>query len=185
MELELERVTKENFNELYALMENDFPEAERRTKADQESLLKNKHAYVNFIKVDGKIAGYFVFWDFGDFLFVEHLATKKEFRGQGLGSIFLKNFISQTNKNILLEVELPTDEISTKRIKFYERLGFVLNDHDYTQPSYHGGGDELPMKVMTLKDKLSKADYERIIRKIKSSVYDTCESNMQFEGNSK
>lgn len=183
--MELEKITNETFDKLYALMENDFPEAERRTKCEQKKLLNNNIASINFIKVDGNIAGYFIYWDFGDFLFIEHIATKKEFRGQGLGTKFLENFIKQSNKNIILEVEIPTDEISTKRIKFYERLGFVLNDYDYTQPSYHGGGDELPMKIMTLKDKLSKADYERIIRKIKSSVYDTCESNMQFEGNSK
>ena len=183
--MELEKITTKTFDKLYTLMENDFPEAERRSKEDQKKLLYNKYVSLNFIKKDCNIVGYFIYWDFGEFLYIEHLATLKEYRGQGFGTIFLENFIKNSNKNILLEVELPTDEISTKRIKFYERLGFVLNDHDYTQPSYHSGGDELPMKVMTLKDKLSKADYERIIRKIKSSVYDTCESNMQFEGNSK
>lgn len=169
--MELEKITNETFDKLYSLMEQDFPEVERRTKDDQKNLLKNKAVSLNFIKNDNAITGYFIYWDLGEFLFIEHIATLKEFRGQGLGTKFLKNFIKQSNKNILLEVELPTDKVSIMRISFYEHLGFVLNDYDYTQPSYHNGGDEQPMKIMTIKEKLSKSDYDRYTKKIKKVVY--------------
>lgn len=169
--MNLEKITKDNFNEFYGLMENDFPESERRTKHDQMKLLDNSKASLNFIIKDGQVAGYFVFWDFGDFAFIEHIATKKELRGQGVGTIFLEGFIKEINKQIILEVDPPIDEVSIKRIKFYEHLGFVLNDFDYTQPSYHKNGVGVDMKIMSLNKPLTKSEFDYYIREIYKNVY--------------
>lgn len=169
--MELKKITKENFNTLYSFMENDFPLSERRTKQNQFNLLKNKNVSLNFIEKDEKTAGYFIFWNFEDFIFIEHIATLKEFRGQGIGTSFLKEFISKQNKQIILEVEKPDNETAIKRIRFYEHLGFVLNDYNYMQPSYHNDGAKVPMKIMTLQKTLSEQEYNKITQKIKQEVY--------------
>lgn len=169
--MELKKVTEENFNILYSFMENDFPLSERRTKQNQFKLLKNKYVSLNFIEKDGNLAGYFIFWDFDDFIFIEHIATLKEFRGQGIGTSFLNEFIKKNNKQIVLEVENPDNETAIKRIKFYEHLGFVLNSYNYMQPSYHNDRTTVPMKIMTLQKTLSEQEYNKITKKIKQEVY--------------
>ena len=37
---------------------------------------------------------------------------------------------------VILEIDPPEDEISIRRLHFYERLGFTANPHEYTHPSF-------------------------------------------------
>ena len=48
----------------------------------------------------------------------------------------------------MLEVELPQDEMSRRRIGFYERCGFELCHLPYLQPPYRPGDTPLPMHLM-------------------------------------
>ena len=76
-----------------------------------------------------------MWWDFKDFQYIDHFAVTKSKRNNGFGAKILKEFIKRNSKPTLLEVELPDSSINTKRIKFYERLGFKLNQHQYKVPS--------------------------------------------------
>jgi hypothetical protein len=70
-----------------------------------------------------------------------------------------------------LETELPTDEISKRRIAFYERKGFRLLDPGYKQPPYHIGGVPIPMYLM-LAGTLSPGDHlDRIKHILYKEVY--------------
>ena len=55
-------------------------------------------------------------------------------RGNGIGTMLFKYYLTNTEKLTILEVELPEDEISSRRIKYYERMGMKLNEYDYLQP---------------------------------------------------
>ena len=50
---------------------------------------------------------------------------------------------------LLLEVELPEEELSRRRIGFYERCGFTLHPYEYLQPPYHAEGEPFPLRIMT------------------------------------
>jgi RimJ/RimL family protein N-acetyltransferase len=81
-------------------------------------------------------------------VYVEHFAIDETARNGGFGAVAMKQFIEQATHPVVLEVELPTDELSRRRIGFYERLGFIPDSHAYQQPPYNKGDSWLPMQLM-------------------------------------
>ena len=95
----------------------------------------------------------------------------KELRDQKVGSSFFKQFLEDNSNMVLLEVERPTDVISEKRIRFYERMGFFVNPYDYYQPSYHPGTELVPMFICSHGRAVSEEEYLNFTGKIKAVVY--------------
>lgn len=170
--MKLKRITKRNFNELYNLMEEDFCFEERRTREEQLKTLNNKHykAYFIYSKQLKQNIGYFCFWNFKKFLFGEHFAINKEQRNNGYGTIFLKKFLN-FKKPLIIEVEKPTSTLKKRRIEFYKRLGFVVYDKNYVQPSYHNDNKTVPMYIIIYNANISKDEYNNYINLIKKNVY--------------
>ncbi|WP_299432328.1 GNAT family N-acetyltransferase [uncultured Maribacter sp.] len=81
--------------------------------------------------------------------YVDHFATSTQQRNKGFGKLILENFIEASNKPILLEVELPNSSINKRRIKFYERIGFKLNQHYYEVPASKKGQKPLQLLLMS------------------------------------
>ena len=75
---------------------------------------------------------------------------------------------------IVLEAEEPTDDITRRRIGFYQRQGFVLQDVPYQQPPYRSGDEWFPMKLMTLREKDFLAQYNRVKNAIYKEAYNLC-----------
>lgn len=73
--------------------------------------------------------------DFPTFIFIDYLLVTSQHRGKGTGSKIL-NKLKERNKTIVLEVEPPDaeDHSTMKRIRFYEKNGFVRAEHiQYTR----------------------------------------------------
>ena len=50
----------------------------------------------------------------------------------------------------VLEIEPPEDELTCRRLRFYERLGFRANDFPYTHPSYRTGAAAHPHRLVVM-----------------------------------
>lgn len=87
-------------------------------------------------------------WEFADFIYIEHFAIDSTLRSQGYGSEVLKAFIHEHGKPIVLEAEPPTDALSIRRIKFYERIGLTLYDFPYMQPAYTEESHSVELRLM-------------------------------------
>lgn len=117
-----------------------FPEEERRDKCEQENLLKTVSNYhCDGIFQQDTLVGIFFWWDFPALRFIEHFATLPSYRNKGLGKMVIETFIAEKDTPVILEVELPEDNLKQRRIKFYQRLGFHLNPIEYLQPPYRIG----------------------------------------------
>ena len=92
-------------------------------------------------------------------------------RNGGIGSKAFKAYLEQLDKPVVLEVEMPTDEMSRRRIGFYERLGLKLDTHTYFQPPYRKGDDFLEMRLMTYGPIDLKKDFNRVKEMIHKHVY--------------
>lgn len=152
-----ERLTDRDFDAVYAIMEKSFPEEERRTYEEQRALLADSSYYLYGIKDEatGELLGFAAFWDLDEFVFFEHLAVNPDCRNGGIGKQLLLKVKELAKAPICLEVELPTDEMAIRRIAYYERNGFYLNEYPYTQPSLKKGGEDVPMYIMTSGRKLT------------------------------
>ena len=95
-----------------------------------------------------KLLGLLTTWEFDDFIYIEHFAIDPSLRSQGYGSEALKAFIHEHGKPIVLEAEPPTDALSIRRIKFYERIGLTLYDFPYMQPAYTEDSHPVELRLM-------------------------------------
>ena len=140
----------ENLKNLYI---SSFPEDERRDFNEVLRLLDDSSPFNIIVatKDDSTFAGFIGYWDFDNFIYIEHFAVEPELRGQKIGEKFLAHMASFSSKPIVLEVELPEEEMSIRRIKFYERNGYILREEiKYIQPPYSAGKNSLELKLMTL-----------------------------------
>ena len=132
------------------IYEEAFPIDERRDFKQLTDIFDiNKNIDIEPITENDRIIGFIIYWIFDSFVYIEHFAVDKEKRGNGIGTEILKRFIAKTNRPIVLEAELPTDNISTDRITFYQRLGFELHNYKYIQPAYDADRNPIELCLMS------------------------------------
>lgn len=150
-----------------------FPFNERREPEELRYIQGTKGYKLEIFKSDEEFIGFIETWDFENFIFLEHLAIVPQKRNQGIGYAVLQQLIGNyPDKPILLEAEYPSDDLSGRRIQFYNRCGFTTLSIDYTQPPYYPGKSSVPM--MLLSDKtVSIKDAAGYIRIISRNVYKT------------
>jgi len=55
----------------------------------------------------------------------------------------------QREKPLILEIELPEDEITCRRKHFYERNGLCAQPYRHVQLPFQGGGPIVPLVIMS------------------------------------
>ncbi len=142
---------------MYAIMKDNDEEV--RGKGDEEkgnedchpkTALNTKHYTLNtkHYTLNTKPIGLLTTWTFDSFTYIEHFALSPEVRGRGYGSEALAMLIARTEQPLILEAEPPTDELTRRRIGFYERSGFTLYDYPYVQPAYTADSQPVPLCLM-------------------------------------
>lgn len=156
----LDRVEK-TYNE-------SFPKEERRDFALVKKMLESVPVFALYLLTKKEeYVGFMTVWSFERFAYVEHFAIDSSARNGGIGSQAIKKIIATVDLPVVLEVEKPYDELSARRIAFYERQGFVLDTHPYRQPPYHANGDWLDMHLMIR----GSIDMQVSYQEVKSVIY--------------
>lgn len=168
---QLEKIEKKDFGQIWDIMEKSFPADERRTKEEQENLLLKPEYGLVGCRDRGRWISFFGLWYFDTFVFIEHFAVKEEARNGGLGVAMLDMLKKEEKRGMILEVEPPEDELKCRRIRFYERNGFVLNDYAYKQPPITAGTNEIPLKIMSLPGALEEEQFLDVRRQLYRVVY--------------
>ncbi len=161
-----------HFNDFYNLYRTAFPASERRSWAglDREFNTESKF-YANALMQQDEFVGFFNYWIFEKFFYIEHFALISKFRGQRIGAKAMGIFQDQVSFPIILEVEMPNNSEATRRIRFYEDLGFKVLSHYYAQPPYEGGGFLLPMLIMSTDVHFANTHFEHIRETLYTEVY--------------
>ena len=161
------------FNKIYSIMENSFPETEFRPKHKQKELFKNKFYQVFAIKDGDDILSFAAIWNFESFIFIEHLATSPSHRNMGFGGKILQEILNSTHQLVCFEVEPPYDDLTRRRIGFYERNGLFFNDFPYIQPSISEGRNPIPLFIMTSNGKIDEETFIDIKNTLYKEVYNS------------
>ena len=147
---------------------SSFPKEERRDFSLVRKLLEDDSRFEMYALLrDGIYVGFITGWQFEGFVYVEHFAIDESVRNGGIGAKAMAVFLALHEDPVVLEVEMPTEEMSKRRVGFYERLGFVLDHHVYFQPPYRRGESFLEMRLMAHR----KLDLERSFERVKSTMY--------------
>lgn len=125
------------FSAAWELYCHSFPRNERRSLAHQQTAFRSEHYRMEIFTEQDKFVGLIGYWTFNEYVYVEHLAVNPALRSGGYGSRIVSKFLSSTNRTIILEIEQVTDNLTARRLRFYERLGFRINPYDHIQPLYH------------------------------------------------
>lgn len=192
----MEKLRKKDFDKVYDLMEKSFPIDEYRPYSEQKALLDDP-AYTVYVLYDESCDGaceescgeschksydelydklqdikaFIAVWEFDDFAFVEHFAVHPDLRNCGIGAHVLNELAVKLGKMVCLEVEPPETEMAARRIGFYERNGFFLNEYQYMQPPISKGRKAIPLLIMTSGGKADREIFEHIKDTLYSRVY--------------
>ncbi len=168
----IEILDKGSFDEVWEIMQDSFPLTEHRTYENQKKLLDNEYYTIYVIKQYEKISGFITLWEFQNFTFIEHFAVSKNSRNNGLGKVFLDS-VKRLRENvpIYLEVEPPENDITLRRVEFYKRNGFVMNEYTFLQPALIKGQPEIPLKIMTYPEKVDNIQYDKYYKTVITEVY--------------
>ena len=160
------------FDSLFNLMEEAFPSVERRSYEDAKKLLCEELYNIIVDKDENdNITAFIASWEFNDFNYIEHFAVEGKIRGNGIGTSMLQAYLNKSNKPIFLEVEPPENDVSLRRIEFYKRLGFHLNNFEYLQPPMQRQHDFLPLKIMSYPIIAEEDDFMNFKNIVYNKVY--------------
>jgi len=169
--IRLKNITDNYFLKAWKLYEEAFPVEERRVLEDQTSVLKNNNYHFNVLIDKNQFIGFILWWDFETLKYIDHFATSLEQRNKGIGKLILNKLMYSNDKPILLEVELPTSSINQRRIKFYERIGFKLNEHYYEVPNAKINQSPLPLLLMSYPNQITSKNVELFIKKCHPIIF--------------
>ena len=142
----------------YAL---SFPLFEQRTPQQQSDAFADPRYHLLAWHEERRLMAYISYWDLGHCLYVEHFAVEQAQRGQGTGSEVLRQFCSQAKTAVVLEIDPPVDEVSRKRLRFYEHLGFRHNTHSHLHPAYRQEYAPHRLHIMSYPRHITAEEYGR------------------------
>lgn len=167
-----ERITEATFDAIFPLLEEAFPVTELRRKEDQRRLLQEESYRLYGVPTEeGGYGAVFATWEIEDFLYIEHFAVKEGNRNHGYGGRLLEELLEWKKRPLVLEVEVPEDEMTRRRIGFYQRHGLHYNEYPYLQPPMRKGQDMLPLRLMTRPAEIDEPTYQRYRKRIHNIVY--------------
>ena len=105
------------------------------------------------------LLGIVLYWEVGELIFLEHLATLPQRRNQGLGSVAL-SLLKEQGRTILLEIEPPVDTLTCRRYGFYQRNGFQMNPYHHIQAKYRHGDPDVELKILSYPRRLTEGEYQ-------------------------
>lgn len=158
---------QERFSELFEIMEYSFPPTERGSRRLQ-SREYERPAFRSMCLSreglrDGRVAAFMNYYDFGDFIFLEHFAVARELRDMGMGSQLMHELITREGRPIVLEAEPAVQsEEAERRTEFYRRLGFCVNPYTYYQPAFSAEYPSIELALLSYPDPLPEAEFLRV-----------------------
>jgi hypothetical protein len=137
------------FADFWEIYSTSFPLNERRISEQQIAVFKKTGYKVNGYLSGDHLVGFIALWTAKTFKFIEHFAVAPEVRSKGFGHIILKQFIEGEVIPVILEIEPPVDDLTNRRLRFYESAGFIKNKHLHFQPPYHTDDSPLQLNILT------------------------------------
>lgn len=171
--IDLQILIPTHLSEATKLYELAFPSNERRPTGQWRQCMLSQKSFRPYAIVEGgEFCGFITAWELAGFVYVEHFATEPAKRNGGIGGRALELFKSRYSpRPIVLEVELPTDGVASRRVAFYERHGFALLDLEYRQPPYRAGESFLPLRLMSNRPEWVQGRFEAVRADIYRTVY--------------
>lgn len=168
-----ERLTKDNkqyLEKAFKLYELSFPTYERRRFEEHLLVLENEHFHCEVMLEEETFIGILFYWLWDEWCFVEHFAIDDSLRGKQYGTRCLEAFLEH-HPQVILEIEPPIEPIAIKRQRFYEKIGFKINDFEYMHPSFSKIKQPHELKLMSYPVKMTETMFSLFHSRMKNEVW--------------
>ena len=167
--MKLIKIELDEFNILYNLMKESFIEDELREVNDAIAIFNDPLYSAHYITYNGEKVGFICLWKINEYIFIDHFAIFKEYRQHGLGSKTLE-LLKEIYGKVILEIEYPENGYEEmKRLSFYLKNGFLINDYKYVLPPFRANGPEIPLLVLSYPSKIN--DFDSLVKDIYKVAY--------------
>lgn len=156
-----------SFLELYSI---SFPIFEQRLASQQEYAFSQDQYHLLCYTEQEHFIGFISYWEFEQYIYIEHLAICDDRRGKGYGGRLLNEFVEQQSKIVLLEIDPVVDELSKKRLRFYTHHGFYTNEYVHDHPAYRLNYPAHRLVVLSHGRRLSPKEYTTFAYELQSVV---------------
>lgn len=150
----------EFYNFAKELLAISFPASERRDDSLQRQVMSHPDYRLQAIMDGDEPVGVVGYFDASNFVYFENFCIVPDKRNCGYGSATLKAMTDNLDKPFILEAELPTDELTRRRIAFYKRNGMVETPYAHIQPHYRAADPDLPLVVLTYGAQITQSQYD-------------------------
>ncbi len=172
--LRIDSSDKDRWNEVWNLYESSFPTPEKRREEDHLRAMENPQFFPVSAWENGALIGIVFYWEWGKYRYLEYLAVNTELRGKGYGSQLLR-YLSDEGHTIILEIDPLINEISVRRLQFYERAGFTLTPYRYMHLPYRLETEIQELLVLSYPKMIIKDQYKDFLDFMDNIVIKYCQ----------
>lgn len=165
----------ERWEKVWNLYEESFPIAERRKLEDHKRAFENPQFHPLSVWESGQLLGIVFYWEWDKYRYIEYLAVTPTLRGQGYGFQIVKH-IKDSEYTSILEIDPLENELSVRRLQFYERAGFTLTPYRFMHLPYRLDGVSIELLILSYPAMITKEQHTDFLKFIDTQVRDYCEA---------
>ena len=165
---------KERWDKVWSVYEESFPIAERRKMDDHKRAFANSHFHPLSVWEDGLLLGIVFYWEWDKYRYIEYLAVSPDLRGHGYGFQIIKH-IRDSQHTIILEIDPLENELSVRRLQFYERAGFTLTPYRFMHLPYRLNATSQELLILSYPKMITKDQHIDFLNFIDNHVRNYCE----------
>ena len=83
--IEVKSSSAQIYRQFKRLYEESFPLSEQRTEFQQKMAFESERYRLVCHEENNVLVGFISYWDFDNFIYIEHFAVNKDLRGRGYG----------------------------------------------------------------------------------------------------
>ena len=170
----IKKDNSEQWEKVWNLYENSFPIAERRKLKDHLRACESNLFHPTSIWEDDQLIGIAFYWEWSTYRYVEYLAVLPELHGKGYGSQIIKK-IRDSEFTIMLEIDPLINELSVRRLQFYEQAGFQLTPYRFVHLPYRLDGEPQELLILSYPKMITKEQHQDFLDFIDNHVRNYCE----------
>jgi len=172
--LRIEPTDTLRWNEVWKLYEESFPLSERRKEEDHIRACTDPFFFPLSAWEEGQLIGIIFYWEWDSYRYTEYLAVTPHLRSQGYGSKMLR-YVCDSDHTLILEIDPLVDELSVRRLQFYERAGFTLTPYRFVHLPYRLESKPKELLILSYPTMINKEQYQNFLKFMNERVIRYCE----------
>lgn len=143
MEVIIRKTIKEDFDAVYPLFEQLWPNKELDREALLEVFCRGVDSDTDELfcaELDGEVMGFCAYaimnnlWQEGRISYIYAMVVDEKLRGKGIGSALIREAVAESERQGMKRVELDCGFPREMSHKFYEKLGFEKRAYLFSYP---------------------------------------------------